>query len=395
MVDPIAYSDKRREQVDRVLSLETDGREMVALVERTVKDLLALEPEFHETGVVPGLAATRFQEMGLFGIGVPEAYGGLELDPLTSILIQIELAKLPPQFWPLLRSALGPSIKTLVNSGTSAQKERWLPSIAAGNCAVGIAMTEPQAGSDVSAIKTAAGRVDEGYVINGTKMFISNASEVDLFTVFAYTNPDGGTKSGITAFLVPRETPGLQVSPPIPTMGWVKDGVYELSLDDCFVPEENRLGQEGEGFRQFYRCLNEGRLSVGAQALGAAKMALSQSIDYAKERSAFGQVIGQFQAIQHTLADIDLEVRLSEVLLLDTVDRFRDGTATGADCSRVKLFCSESAGRVADAALQIHGGNGYCRGTVVERIFRDVRVLRIYDGTSEIHRNIIAKELLR
>jgi alkylation response protein AidB-like acyl-CoA dehydrogenase len=372
-----------------------DTRAMTSAVRDAVQALLALEPAYHRTGIVPAAAAQRFREMGLFGMGIPQAYGGLELEPLTNIAVQVELSHLPPQFWPLLRSALGPSIKTLVNVGTEAQKARWLPAIAAGECGVGIAMTEPQAGSDVSGIRTTAVRRGDGYVLNGTKMFISNADKVDLFTVFAYTDRGKGTSGGISAFLVPRGTPGMTVSAPIPTMGWVQDGVFEVVFEDCQVPAAQLLGEEGKGFVYFYRCLNEGRLSVGAQALGAAEIALEHSVAYAKQRTAFGHPIADFQAVQHMLSDMDIDVHLSRLMLMEAVAQFQAGRATARTCSRVKLFCSEAAGRVADRGVQVHGGNGYCRGMVVERVYRDVRVLRIYDGTSEIHRNLIAKELLR
>lgn len=375
--------------------LPAEAMEMQAATRRVVDELLALEPEFHRTGQPPALATQRFKELGLFGIGVPAEYGGLGLAPVSSIAVQIELSRLPPQFWPLLRAALGPSIKTLVNSGTAEQKDRWLPAIARGECAVGIAMTEPHAGSDVSGIRSQAVRRGDKYVINGTKMFISNANKVDLFTVFAYTDKDKGTSGGISAFLVPRGTKGMTVSEPIPTMGWVQDGVFEVIFDECEIPAENLLGEEGKGFVYFYKCLNEGRLSVGAQALGAATMALEQSVDYAKQRMAFGHPIADFQAVQHHLADMEVDVHLARLMLMEATWQFQQGRATGRTCSRVKLFCSEAAGRVADKGVQVHGGNGYCRGMVVERVYRDVRVLRIYDGTSEIHRNLIAKELLK
>lgn len=375
--------------------LPSQAQGMQSATREVVNALLEFEPEFHRTGKPPEAAIERFREMGYFGMAVPETYGGLELDPISSIAVQVELSRMPPQFWPLLRAALGPSIKTLVNVGTEAQKQAWLPAIAKGECAVGIAMTEPHAGSDVSGIKTTAVRRGDRYVLNGTKMFISNANKVDLFTVFAYTDKSKGTREGISAFLIPRGTPGMTISKPIPTMGWVQDGVFEIAFENCEVPVEGLLGDEGKGFVYFYKCLNEGRLSVGAQALGGALIAQEESVSYALQRNAFGHPIAEFQAVQHMLADMDVDVHLAQLMLFEAVWQFQRGTATGRTCSRVKLFCSEAAGRVADRAVQIHGGTGYCKGMVVERVYRDVRVLRIYDGTSEIHRNLIAKECLR
>lgn len=289
------------------LDLPSEAIEMQSATRRMVDDLLKLEPEFHRTGKPPAAATEHFKKMGLFGMGVPTEYGGLGLDTISSIAVQVELSRLPPQFWPLLRAALGPSIKTLVNVGT----------------------------------------------------------------------------------------PGMTVSDPIPTTGWVQDGVFEVVFDNSPIPADNLLGEEGRGFTYFYKCLNEGRLSVGAQALGAASIALDHSVDYAKQRMAFGHPIADFQAVQHHLADMEVDVHLSRLMLMEAAWQFQQGRATGRTCSRVKLFCSEAAGRVADRGVQIHGGSGYCRGMIVERVYRDVRVLRIYDGTSEIHRNIIAKELLR
>jgi acyl-CoA dehydrogenase len=375
--------------------LPPEAIEIRNTVKKIVDELLQFEPEFHRTGLAPREAQARFKQVGLFGIGVPEEFGGLALDPISSIVAQIELSRLPPQFWPLLRSAIGPSIKTLVNYGTQEQKERYLPKIASGDCGVGIAMTEPQSGSDVSGIRTTAVRDGDHYVLNGVKTFISNANKVDLFTVFAYTNKAGGVRSGISAFLLPADAPGLKVGPPIRTMGWVTEGVFEVQIEDCRVPVRDRLGEEGVGFLYFYRSLNEGRLSVGAQALGAAEIALETTIEYAKQRQSSGHAIAEFQAIQHAIADMTVDVHLSRLMLMDAVHRFKMGQATGKTCSMVKLFCSEAVGRVADRAVQIHGGAGYCRGIVAERVYRDARVLRIYDGTSEIHRNIIAKETLK
>lgn len=377
------------------LNLPSEIAELQGATRDLVDDLLTLEPRFHDTGEVPAEVDRRFRELGYYGIPIPEAYGGTALSPLASIVVQAELSRLPPQFWPLLRMLIGPGSKTIVKHGSAAQKDRWLPPMAKGDCVVAFALTEAHAGSDVAGIKTRAVRDGDHWVIDGTKTFITNGHVADLITVFAYTDKAAGVKGGLSAFLVEPHFPGFKVARMIPTMGTTVSGVTELVFDGCRVPAENLLGEDGKAFGYAMESLNEGRLNVGANAVGIGEMALQQAVSYAKQREAFGHPLGEFQAVQHLLADMAVDLHAARLMLIDAAWRLERGEATAQLCSMVKLFCSEAAGRLVDTALQIHGGAGYCKGMVVERLYRDARVLRIYEGASELHRNLIGRQLLR
>jgi acyl-CoA dehydrogenase len=374
--------------------LPSDLKEMQASTRSLVESLLPYEPRFLETGQVPIEVHEGLNELGLFGVAIPESFGGMGLGAFATAIIQMELARLPPQFWGALRVLMGPGSKAIVAHGSKDQQKRWLPQIARGDCIVAFALTEPDAGSDVSRMTTRAERTNTGYVINGRKAFISNAQRADLIMVFAYTNRSAGI-NGISAFLMEPNTPGFTVTSVIPTMGASLGGVCEVAFDSCQLPQESVIGEEGRGFRYAMESLNEGRLNVGATGIGMGDLALEESIRYAKQRIAFGKPVADFQAIQHMLADMAVDMHAGRQMLLEAAWLVDQGRGSAATCSMVKLFCSEAAFRTADKAVQIHGGAGYCRGVVVERIFRDARALRIYEGTSEIQRNLIAKALLR
>jgi acyl-CoA dehydrogenase len=376
------------------LDLPADLKEIQRSTRSLVDDLLAHEPKFVASGEVPPAVHESFKALGLFGVVIPEAFGGMGLGAFATAIIQMELARLPPQFWGALRVLMGPGTKAIIAHGDEAQQERWLPAIVAGDCTVAFALTEPDAGSDVSRMTTRAERTADGYVIRGRKAFISNAQRADLVMVFAYTDRTAGL-NGISAFLLEPGMPGFQVTGVVPTMGAALGGVADVLFEDCRLPREALLGEEGQGFRYAMESLNEGRLNVGATGVGMGDMALQESITYAKQRIAFGQPIADFQAIRHMLADMAVDMHAARQLLLEAAWLLDEGRGSAAKCSMVKLFCSEAAFRTADKAVQIHGGSGYCRGVVVERIFRDARALRIYEGTSEIQRNLIAKALLR
>lgn len=376
------------------LDLSPDLKQIQQSTRDLVDSLLAYEPEFQDTGRVPDQVHAGFRELGLFGVAIPEAYGGLDLGVFATAVIQSELGRLPPQFWGALRVLMGPGSKAIVAHGTEAQKQKWLPRIVRGDCTVAFVLTESEAGSDVGRMMTKAERVQDGYVINGTKSLISNAQRADVLMVFAYTNKSAGF-NGISAFLMEPDTPGFQVTGVIPTMGAALGGLTDIVFEDCRVPHDSLIGEEGMGFRYAMESLNEGRLNVGATGVGMGDLALEQSVRYAKQRIAFGKPIADLQSIQHMLADMAVDMHAARQLLYEAAWLVDQGRGSAAKCSMVKLFCSEAAFRTADRAVQIHGGTGYCRGVVVERIFRDSRALRIYEGTSEIQRNLIAKALLR
>jgi len=376
------------------LDLPPDLKQIQRSTRDLVDSLLGFEPEFNDTGKVPAAVHRGLKELGLFGVAIPEEFGGMDLGVFATAVIQSELGRLPPQFWGALRVLMGPGSKAIVAHGAAAQRAKWLPRIAQGECTVAFALTESEAGSDVARMTTKAERRQDGYLLNGRKSLISNAQRADVLMVFAYTDRSAGSK-GISAFLMEPDTPGFQVTSIIPTMGASLGGLTEIAFDDCRLPPDSLIGEEGMGFRYAMESLNEGRLNVGATAIGMGNLALEQSVGYAKQRIAFGKPIADFQSIQHMLADMAVDMHAAQQMLHEAAWLMDQGRGSAAKCSMVKLFCSEAAFRTADRAVQIHGGAGYCRGVVVERIFRDSRALRIYEGTSEIQRNLIAKALLR
>ena len=375
-------------------SLTEDARAMQQSTHEVVNDLLKLESEFHMTGEVPAIVDQTLMKMGYYGLTIPQEYGGTDVDKVTGALIQLELARMPPQFWPLIRSAVGPTPHALVRHGTAKQKDKWLPHVAAGTKRVCFALTEPGGGSDVAAMKTTAVRKGDRWVLNGSKTFISNANKADIFTVYAKTDSSKG-RDGVSAFLVEPSTPGFKISAPMRTMGWMQDGLFELSFENCEIPAESLLGEEGKGFYYALEGLSEARVNVGCQALGGAQIAYEHALQYSKDRVTFGAPLASHQAIQHMIADMAMELHVARLLLLEAAWGCQNSVDVRLKSSYVKVFCTEAANRIADRALQIFGGAGYIKGMVVERVFRDLRVLRIYEGASEIQRNMIAKQLLR
>jgi len=259
---------------------------------------------------------------------------------------------------------------------------------------VSFVLTESEAGSDLSAMRTRAVKVDGGYVVQGAKTYISNADTADLFVVFAKTDSSLKLKGGVSAFLLPKSQPGMSVGPAMPTMGTTVNGLFEIAFSDCFVPDDALLGEVGKGFDYAMESLNEGRLNVGAIAVGMGTFALDLAIEHAKTRTVFGKALSSNQAVQHMLANAAMELHAGWLMILDAARRLDDGVDVSAACAMIKVFCSEAAGKAADMAVQLFGASGYSRGFQVERIYRDVRVLRIYEGASEVLRNAVAKKLL-
>jgi acyl-CoA dehydrogenase len=362
--------------------------------EKLVDDLLLHETAFQKTNKVPTQVDEAFRTLGYYGMRIPEDYGGAELGMLATVGMVRELGRLPPQFWPFLRVALGPSSKTIVRHGTDVQKQKWLPAMASGHCGVAFVLTESEAGSDLGAMRSRAVKTEQGYVINGNKTYISNADKANLFVVFVKTDPAAKLKAAISAFLVPAGLPGMSVGPAMPTMGTTLDGLFEVTFDGCFVPDDALLGAEGNGFIYAMESLNEGRLNVGAMAIGMAKFALDLALDHVKTRKVGGQPLANNQAVQHMIANAATELHAGWLMVVDAAQRLDDGQDASAISAMVKVFCTEAAGRVADMAVQLFGASGYSRGFQVERIYRDIRVLRIYEGASEVLRNVVAKKVI-
>lgn len=374
--------------------LPADVAEFQHVTREIVRDLLPYELEFVEKGTINPIVRKTLVENGYFGLGLPESYGGLGMGALAQCVVQIELGRLPPQFWTELRPLMGPGAKNILNHGNEKQKAELIPGMCDGTVPIAFALTEPHCGSDLASMRTTATRTADGWVINGSKTYISNGKNAKWIIVYAYTDKAAG-RNGISAFLMPSTTPGFSVDGTIPLMGTATPGVYEISFNECHVPAEGLLGQEGMGFKYALEGLNEGRLNVAATAVGMGEYALELAIDQAKTRPAFGGVIADFQAIQHYLAVMATDMRAARLQLLEACWRYDKGDKRREIASMAKLFATEAGSRTVDTAVQIFGGSGYCKGFAVERLYRDIRITRIYEGSSEIQKNTIARELLR
>lgn len=355
--------------------------------------LRPIEGQVGETDEMPEEIVQEMRDLGLFGLSISEDYGGLGLNMEEEVRIAFELGKTSPA----MRSAFGTNVgigsQGLVMDGNDEQKAYWLPKIASGEIVTSFALTEPDVGSDSGSVKTRAERDGDVYVLNGTKRYITNADKADLFTVMARTGEPG--PKGVTSFLVPRTLEGLSVGKPERKMGQQGAHVCDVNFDNVRVPAENRLGAEGEGFKVAMRVLDRGRLHISAVCVGAAERLIADSVAYAKDRKQFGKPIAEFQLIQAMIADSVAEAKAAKALVLQTAQAKDRGERITEDCACAKLIASEMVGRVADRAVQIFGGAGYIADYGVERFYRDVRLFRIYEGTSEIQRTIIAREAMR
>jgi butyryl-CoA dehydrogenase len=336
----------------------------------------------------------RLGEMGLLGILVPEAWGGAGLDELSYVLALEEIARACASTAVIVSVQSSLVSSPIVAAGNDAQRARFLPDLASGRQIGCFALSEPEAGSDAKALRTRAARDGDGWILNGTKNFITNAPVADLAIVFASTDPEKRGR-GITAFLVPTNTPGLKVGPPDDKLGIRGAPSAQIFLTDCAVPDDARLGPEGDGFKIALRALDGGRIGIAAQALGIARAAFEDAIGYARERKTFGQAIAEHQAIQFKLADMRTEIDAARMLLWRAAVKKDRGQPYSTEASMAKLFASEVANRAAKEAVQIFGGYGYLADFPAERHFRDAKITEIYEGTSEIQRLVIASALLK
>jgi acyl-CoA dehydrogenase len=355
--------------------------------------LRPLEAQVSETDEIPEDLVQDMRELGLFGLSIGEEFGGLGLNMEEEVRIAFELGRTSPAMRSTFGTNVGIGSQGLVMDGNDAQKAKYLPLIASGEIITSFALTEPDVGSDSGAVKTRAELDGDAYVLNGSKRYITNADKADLFTVMARTGGPG--PKGVSAFLVPRDLPGLSVGKPERKMGQQGAHVCDVIFDNVRVPAENRLGAEGDGFKVAMRVLDRGRLHISAVCVGAAERLIADSIAYAKERQQFGKPIAEFQLIQAMIADSVAECKAAKALVLQTAKAKDLGQRITEDCACAKLIASEMVGRVADRAVQIFGGAGYIADYGIERFYRDVRLFRIYEGTSEIQRTIIAREALR
>ncbi|MBZ6078236.1 acyl-CoA dehydrogenase family protein [Microvirga puerhi] len=370
---------------------------LLETVSRFVRERLKpLEHQVADEDAIPPDVRREIAELGLFGLSIPEEFGGLGLTMEEEVQVAFELGKTSPAFRSLVGTNNGIGSQGLILDGTEEQKRRYLPRLASGELISSFALTEPEAGSDAASLKTMATRVNGGYAINGTKRFITNAPHAGLFTVFARTDPEQPGARGVSAFLVEAGTPGLILGPNDRKMGQKGSHTCDVIFEDCHVPADALLGErEGQGFRTAMKVLDRGRLHISAICVAMAERLIEDSLRYAMERKQFGQPIAEFQLVQAMLADSRTEAYAARCMVLETArrkDRLED-VATEAACS--KLFASEMVGRVADRAVQIHGGAGYMADYGVERFYRDARLFRIYEGTSQIQQLVIARNMAK
>lgn len=354
--------------------------------------LVPLEEEVARTDHIPGGVIQTMREMGLFGMTIPEEYGGLGLTIEEEVRVVFELGRTSPAFRSVIGTNNGIGSVGLVIAGNEIQKERYLPQLASGEMISSFALTEPDAGSDAASLRTSARQDGDGWVLNGTKRFITNAPEAGLFTIYARTGADGA--DGISAFLVEAGTPGLILGAPDRKMGQKGAHTCDVILDNCRVPSSAMLGEPGKAFRTAMRTLDRGRLHISALCVGIAERLIVDAARYAKERKQFGRPIADFQLIQAMLADSRTESYAARCMVIDAARRIDEGERITSEAACCKLFASEMVGRVADRAVQIHGGAGYMAEYAVERFYRDVRLFRIYEGTSQIQQLVIARSLL-
>jgi acyl-CoA dehydrogenase len=357
--------------------------------------LVPAEDEVEERDEVPEPLVEDLRRRGFFGWSIPEEYGGGGFTTEELSVAAFELSQASTAFRARVGGNTGIASTTLVNYGTEEQKRRYLPPLASGEYTGCFALTEPDAGSDATALSTRAEQVPGGWEITGTKAFITNAPLSDLFTVFARTGDQRRGAAGISAFLVPRDTPGLSTGEPYRKMGQAGSPVSHVHLDHCRVPDDALLGDETDrAFPWAMETLTRQRIHLSAHCTGAATRLLADSVEHARTRHQAGRPIGMNQLVQGMIADSSTDVYASRCMVLETARSHDDGADVQASASRCKYFTSEAAGRVADRAVQIYGGYGYIAGSGIERAFRDVRLFRLYEGTSQIHQLTIARSEL-
>ncbi|MGZ5961016.1 MAG: acyl-CoA dehydrogenase family protein [Rhizomicrobium sp.] len=377
------------------LDIETRDQ-LLETVRRFVREkCVPLEAKVSEEDRVPDSIIAEMRELGLFGISIPTEYGGLGLTMEEEVLVAMELGHTSPAFRSVIGTNVGIGSQGVVMFGTDAQKNEWLPKLASGEIVASFALTEPEAGSDAASVRTTAIPDGDHYVVNGTKRFITNANRAGMFTLMARSDPNRKGAGGISAFIVPANTPGVSVGKPEKKMGQQGAHICDVNFDNARVPASLRLGKEGEGFKVTMQVLDRGRLHISGVCVGVAERLIDESVKYAREREQFGQKIGEFQLIQGMLADCKTEAYAARCMVLDAARKRDLGGSVTMEAACSKYFASEMVGRVADKAVQIFGGAGYVADYGIERFYRDVRIFRLYEGTSQIQQIVIARGLLR
>jgi acyl-CoA dehydrogenase len=360
--------------------------------------LRPLEAKIADDDRIPDGTIAEMRALGLFGLSIPEAYGGIGLSMAEELQVAFRLGGTSPAFRSLLGTNNGIGSQAIVIDGTEAQRRDWLPRLASGEIIGSFCLTEPEAGSDAGSLRTAARRDGDGFRITGTKRYITNAPEAGLFTVFARTDASRDDAKGVSAFLVPADSPGLSLGAADRKMGQRGTHTCDVILEDVRVPESSIIGgpaRENQGFRTAMKVLDRGRLHIGAVCVGVAERLIADSLAYAMQRRQFGQPIAEFQLVQAMLADMRTESFAARCMVEETARRKDAGEDVATEAACCKMFASEMVGRVADRAVQIFGGAGYMAEYGIERFYRDVRLFRIYEGTTQIQQLVIARNMIR
>lgn len=380
------------------LDPETLDQFLDALDRFVTERLIPQEHRVEAEDAIPAALVGEIRDMGLFGMSIPEVYGGLGLTMSEEVQAAFILGQTSPAFRSLVGTNNGIGSQGIIIDGTEAQKARYLPSLASGQMIASFALTEPDAGSDAGSLRTTARRDGDVFVLNGTKRYITNAPRADLFTVFARTNPKVKGSAGVSAFLVEAGTAGLSLGRPDAKMGQRGSQICDVVLSDVRVPAESIIGGHvrlNQGFKTAMKVLDRGRLHISAVCVGAAERLIRDSLAFSTVRRQFGQPIAEKQLVQAMLADSRAEAFAARCMIEETARRKDAGRTVTTDVACCKMFASEMVGRVADRAVQIHGGAGYMAEYAVERFYRDVRLFRIYEGTTQIQQVLIARNMIR
>lgn len=366
-------------------------------VSRLVRErLVPAEEIVAETDAIPEDIVAEMKAMGLFGLTIPEEFGGLGVTMEEESLLMIEMGKTSPAFRSLFGTTVGIGSQGILMDGTPEQKARYLPRLASGELIASFALTEPEAGSDAASLRTMATLDGDHYLINGTKRFITNAPHAGIFTLMARTNPDDKGATGISAFIVEADTPGISFGKNDKKMGQRGAHTCDVIFENCRVPATSIIGGiPNRGFKTAMKVLEKGRIHIAAVCVGISKRMLNDALHYAMERKQFGQPIAEFQLVQAMLADSRAELYAAQCMTLDASRRRDRGENVTIEASCAKMFASEMCGRVADRAVQIFGGAGYMSEYGIERFYRDVRLFRIYEGTTQIQQIVIARNMVK
>ena len=366
-------------------------------VARFVRErLVPNEDRVAETDEIPDDIVNDMKAKGLVGLTIPEKFGGLQLTMEEEVLTVFELCRASPVFRSLIGTTVGIGSQGILFDGTPEQQERYLPRLATGELVASFALTEPEAGSDAASLRTTAIREGDHYVVNGTKRFITNAPQAGIFTLMARTDPSDKGAGGISAFIVDAKSPGISFGKRDRKMGQKGAHTCDVIFENVRVPAANLIGgKEGQGFKTAMKVLDKGRIHIAAVCVAVAERMLGDALRYAMERRQFGQPIAEFQLVQAMLADSKAEIYAARSMVLDAARRRDDGLPVSTEASCAKMFASEMCGRVADRAVQVFGGAGYMSEYGIERFYRDVRLFRIYEGTTQIQQLVIARNMMR